>query len=169
MLKKISFYIVIVLILSSCGYRPTAQLAKEELGKSIFVKTDIRASDPRNSVLVKDAVTKILSQRLDSNLVDNQFEAEIIMDLSIGSVSFGVLQYDKDGYNKLYKAKVNINVKYFDKEKSKTKSFTVSGEYDFAVGIGGEINDTHRFEAISKASDMAVTEILSRVAVASFE
>ena len=31
------------------------------------------------------------------------------------------------------------------------------------------INDSHRFTAITKASDKAVTEILSRMAVASFK
>ena len=66
-------------------------------------------------------------------------------------------------------ANAAIAVKYFDKSTSKTKSFTVDGEYDFAVDIGSSINDTQRFEAISKASDMAVTDILSRVAVSSFK
>lgn len=69
----------------------------------------------------------------------------------------------------MYKAKVVIAVKYFDKSTSKTKSFTVDGEYDFAVDIGSSINDTQRFEAISRASDMAVTDLLSRVAVGSFK
>ena len=50
----------------------------------------------------------------------------------------------------MYKAKVVIAVKYFDKSTSKTKSFTVDGEYDFAVDIGSSINDTQRFEAISQ-------------------
>ena len=65
-------------------------------------------------------------------------------------LGFSTLQYDKDGYNKLYKANVVIAVKYFDKSTSKTKSFTVDGEYDFAVDIGSSINDTQRFEAIFK-------------------
>ena len=102
-------------------------------------------------------------------MVNSESQADIIMDLKIASVSFSTLQYDKDGYNKLYKANVVIAVKYFDKSTSKTKSFTVDGEYDFAVDIGSSINDTQRFEAISRASDMAVTDILSRVAVSSFK
>ena len=68
----------------------------------------------------------------------------------------------------MYKANVVIAVKYFDKSTSKTKSFTVDGEHDFTIDIGSTINDTQRFEAISKASDMAVTDLLSRVAVGSF-
>lgn len=169
MIRKTTLFILITLFLNSCGYKPSAYYAKEQLAKDLFVRMEIRASDPRNSILVKDAVTKILIQKIDSNIVDSEYEAEVIMDLDIKSVSFSVLQYDKDGYNKLYKVKVNIDVKYFTKSNSKTKSFTVQGEYDFSVGLRDTLNDTHRFEAIGKASDMAVTEILSRVAVASFE
>ena len=168
-LKPISLLLISILFFASCGYRPSAYYAKQELGKDLFVRLDVVPSDPKNSVLVKDAVTKILIQRVGSNIVNSESQADIIMDLRIASVSFSTLQYDADGYNKLYKANVKIGVKYFDKSTSKTKSFTVDGEYDFAVDIGSTINDTQRFEAISKASDMAVTDLLSRVAVGSFK
>ena len=168
-LKPISLLLISILFFASCGYRPSAYYAKQELGKDLFVRLDVVPSDPKNSVLVKDAVTKILIQRVGSNMVNSEAQADVIMDLRIASVSFSTLQYDADGYNKLYKARVAIAVKYFDKSTSKTKSFTVDGEYDFAVDIGSSINDTQRFEAISRASDMAVTDILSRVAVSSFK
>ena len=171
-LKKVLFVLFTFVISFSffgCGYKPSTQYAKEEIKGKVFVKVSMNLEDPKNSVLVKDAVTKILIQRVGSNMVNSESQADIIMDLKISSVSFSTLQYDKDGYNKLYKAKVVIAVKYFDKSTSKTKSFTVDGEYDFAVDIGSSINDTQRFEAISKASDMAVTDILSRVAVSSFK
>lgn len=169
LLKPISLLLISILFLTSCGYRPSAYYANQELGKDLFVRLDIAPSDPKNSVLVKDAVTKILIQRVGSNMVNSESQADVIMDLKIASVGFSTLQYDKDGYNKLYKANVVIAVKYFDKSTSKTKNFTVDGEYDFAVDIGSTINDTQRFEAISKASDMAVTDLLSRIAVSSFQ
>ncbi|OCL92732.1 LPS assembly lipoprotein LptE [Arcobacter porcinus] len=169
MFKKTTLFLLLAIFFSSCGYKPSAYYAKEQLDKNVYVRVEIRANDPRNSILVKDAVTKILIQKIDSKLVDNEFEADVIIDLSIKSVSFNVLQYDKDGYNKLYKANVNLGVKYFTKGTGKTIRFDISGEYDFAIGQGVTLNDTHRFEAVSKASDMAVSELLSRVAVASFE
>lgn len=168
-LKVSIFTILISVFLISCGYRPSTYYAKQELGKDIFVRLDVSLSDPRNSVLVKDSVTKILVQKVGSNLVNSDIEADIIMDLRISSVSFSTLQYDADGYNKLYKARVVIGVKYLNKATQKVKSFTVDGEYDFAVDKGATINDSHRYEAITKASDQAVTEILSSIAVASFQ
>jgi hypothetical protein len=164
-----SFLLIFALFFTACGYKPTAFYAKQELKKDVFVDLKVRVEDPQNSVLVKDSVTKILMQKIGSNMVDKKELAVVLMDLTISSVSFSTLSYDKDGYNKLYKANVVIGVKYFDKESKKTKNFTVDGEHDFVVDIGGTINDSHRFEAISKASDMAVTEILSKIAVASFK
>ncbi len=169
LLKPISLLLVSILFLASCGYRPSAYYAKQELGKDLFVRLDVVPSDPKNSVLVKDAVTKILIQRVGSNMVNSESQADIIMDLKISRVSLSTLQYDKDGNNKLYKVRVAIGVKYFDKSTSKTKSFTVDGEYDFEIDKYNTINDAQRFEAISKASDMAVNDLLSRVAVGSFQ
>lgn len=164
-----TFLLVFALFFTACGYKPTAFYAKQELKKDVFVDLKVRVEDPQNSVLVKDSVTKILMQKIGSSMVDKSDLAEVIMNLSISSVSFSTLSYDRYGNNKLYKANVVIVVKYYDKSSKKTKNFTVDGEHDFAVDIAGTINDTHRFEAIAKASDMAVTEILSKIAVASFK
>ena len=70
---------------------------------------------------------------------------------------------------------INILIKFIFNKFSdewiwnKIKNFTVDGEHDFAIDKGSSINDSHRFEAITKASDRAVTEILSKMAVASFK
>lgn len=163
------FTVILGLTFTACGYRPSANYAKQEMRGNVFVKLNVSLEDPRNSVLVKDAVTKILIQKLGSNMVDDEKSADVIMDLGISSVTLTTLQYDANGYNKLYRANVVIGVKYFRKDNNKVKSFSVDGEHDFAVDIGTSINDSHRFTAITKASDKAVTEILSRMAVASFK
>lgn len=169
-LMFIGFTIFLTLFLTACGYRPATIYAKQELRGNVFVKLNVSLEDPRNSVLIKDAVTKILIQKIGSNLVDNEKEADVIMNLEINSVSLSTLQYDVNGFNQLYKATVVIGVKYFRKDNdNKVKSFSVDGEHDFAVGKGASINDSQRFDALTKASDKAVTEILSRIAVASFK
>ena len=163
------FTIILGITFTACGYRPSATYAKQEMRGSVFVRLNVSLEDPRNTVLVKDAVTKILIQKLGSNMVDNEKEADVIMDLGINRVTISSLAYDKDGYNKLYRGTVVIGVKYFRKDTNVVKSFTVDGENDFVVDEGSSINDSHRFEAITKASDRAVTEILSKMAVASFK
>ena len=163
------FSVSLAFLFVACGYKPSTYYAKKEMEGNVYVKLDVSLVDPRNSVLVKDAVTKILIQKLDSNLVDKEKDADVVMNLGISSVNLSALQYDAKGYNKLYRAEVFIRVDYYRKENGIKKSFTVDGEYDFAVDIGGTITDANRYDAITKASDQAVSEIVSRIAVQSFK
>ncbi|MCT7555674.1 LPS assembly lipoprotein LptE [Aliarcobacter butzleri] len=163
------FSVSLAFLFVACGYKPSTYYAKKEMEGNVYVKLDVSLVDPRNSVLVKDAVTKILIQKLDSNLVDKEKDADVVMNLGISSVNLSALQYDAKGYNKLYKAQVFIRVDYYRKENGIKKSFTVDGEYDFAVDIGETITDANRYDAITKASDQAVSEIVSRIAVQSFK
>ncbi|WP_323668898.1 LPS assembly lipoprotein LptE [Aliarcobacter butzleri] len=163
------FSVSLAFLFVACGYKPSTYYAKKEMEGNVYVKLDVSLVDPRNSVLVKDAVTKILIQKLDSNLVDKEKDADVVMNLGISSVDLSALQYDARGYNKLYKAQVFIKVDYYRKENGIKKSFTVDGEYDFAVDIGGTITDANRYDAITKASDQAVSEVVSRIAVQSFK
>ncbi|MGE4383008.1 MAG: LPS assembly lipoprotein LptE [Arcobacter sp.] len=163
------FTISIAFFINACGYKPSTYYAKKEMEGNVFVKLDVSLEDPRNSVLVKDAVNKILLQKLDSKIVNDRNRADVIMNLGINSVRISTLQYDKEGYNKLYKAIVIIKVEYFRKDDGIKKSFTVDGEYDFSIDIGTTLTDSNRFDAISNASTKAVDEILSKIAVASFK
>ncbi|KAB7885616.1 MAG: hypothetical protein CL624_06030 [Arcobacter sp.] len=155
--------------LSGCGYKPSVSYAKKELSGKVFVKLFIDLKDPRNAVLIKDAMNQLLVQKLNSKLVYDEALADTIMNIKITSVSMTTLQYDADGYNNLYRAKVNIGVNYNNKEEKITRNFTVSGENDFSLGSSTTITDTKRFDAIKSASDDALDEVLSKIAVASFK
>ena len=152
-----------------CGYAPSSYYAKQQMEGNVFVKLNVSLEDPKNAVLVKDAVNKILIQKLDSRMVEDPKNANVIMNLSINSVSITTLQYDRRGNNKLYNATVYIKVDYFRKEDGIRKTFIVEGEQDFSIDIGTTITESNRFDAITNASDKAINEILSRIAVASFK
>ena len=159
--------------LTGCGYKPTVSYAKKELSGKVFVKLFIDLKDPRNSVLIKDAMNQLLVQKLNSKLVYDEAMADTIMNIKINSVTMTTLQYDSSGYNSLYRAKVSINVDYKKKTETKSTKFTVSGENDFSVDTGDDnddtITDTKRYDAIKSASDDALDEVLSKIAVASFK
>ena len=158
----------ILLSITACGYRPSRYYAKKEMEGNVFVNINVSLEDPKNSVLVKDAIIKLLIQKLDSKLVSEQSKADVIMNIAISSVSLQTLQYDSSGYNKLYKAVVVLGVNYTRKDNGVKKSFTVDGEYDFSVDDGATITETKRFDAISNASNKALDEVLSKIAVSSF-
>lgn len=161
------FSFILAFVLSGCGYKPSSVYAKKEINGNVFVDLFIDYKDPKNAVLIKDAMNEILVHRLGSNLVYDKSLADTIIDLKLGSVSMSEIQYDTQGYVKLYKATVSIAVGYKNKEKS--NKFSVSGTYDFSIDGGGTITDTKRFEAIKNASSKALEEVLSKIAVASFK
>ena len=170
-LKKMLFVVftfTILLSITACGYRPSSYYAKKEMEGNVFVNINVSLEDPKNSVLVKDAIIKLLIQKLDSKLVSEQSKADVIMNISINSVSLQTLQYDSSGYNKLYKAVVVLGVNYTRKDNGVKKSFTGDGEHDFSVDNGATITETKRFDAISNASNKALDEVLSKIAVSSF-
>ena len=154
---------------NGCGYKPTSYYAKKELSGKVFVRLFVDLKDPRNAVLIKDAMNQLLVHKLDSKLVYDEALADTIMSIKINSVNMTELQYDADGYNNLYRAKVSINVNYNKKAEKISRSFTVSGETDFSLGSSTTITDTKRFEAIKNASDDALDEVLSKIAIQSFK
>jgi len=170
--KKVLFVLFTFIISFSffgCSYKPSSQYAKEEIQGNVFVKVTIDLEDPQNSVLIKDSINKLLIQKLDVNIVSSESLADTIMYIDVNRVSMQELQYDDLGYNKLYRALVSINVSYSKKGEKKKKSFIVDGEHNFSVDNGTTINSNQRYDAIKKASDKALEEVLSKIAVSSFK
>ena len=171
-LKKVLFVLFTFIISFSffgCSYKPSSQYAKEEIQGNVFVKVTIDLEDPQNSVLIKDSINKLLIQKLDVDIVSSESLADTIMYIDVNRVSMQELQYDDLGYNKLYRALVSINVSYSKKGEKKKKSFIVDGEHNFSVDNGTTINSNQRYDAIKKASDKALEEVLSKIAVSSFK
>ena len=170
--KKVLFVLFTFIISFSffgCSYKPSSQYAKEEIQGNVFVKVTIDLEDPQNSVLIKDSINKLLIQKLDVDIVSSESLADTIMYIDVNRVSMQELQYDDLGYNKLYRALVSINVSYSKKGEKKKKSFIVDGEHNFSVDNGTTINSNQRYDAIKKASDKALEEVLSKIAVGSIK
>ena len=161
------FFFAFILLFTACGYKPSINYAKNEIQGNVFVDFSIDLQDPRNSVLIKDAMNEILIHNFGTKLVFDKKEAQTILNIRMKSISMEELQYDEYGFNKLYKAKVVISVMY--KNQKKIRSFDVRGDYDFAIDTNSTITDTKRFEAIKNASSKALLEMISKIAVESFK
>jgi len=161
------FFIPFFLI--SCGYKPSSYYAKKELNGNIFVKLTMDLQDSRNGIIIKDSINELIVHKLNSKIVYDRNLADTIINLKLSSVSMQELQYDKKGYNKLYKAIINIQVNYINKDLNIKKSFSVSGDYDFSIGDKSTITSSKRFEAIKEASSKALDNVISKIAVNSFE
>lgn len=154
-------------VFTACGYKPSSYYAKQEIKGSVFVDFEISLEDSKNSVLVKDAFDEILVNKFDVNFVAKKELADTIVKLKIDSVNLEELQYDKDGYIKLYRATTNILVSY-KSDREYFQKVVVSGSYDFSIDDGKEITEAKRFDAIKKSATKALEEFVSKVAVNNF-
>ena len=102
-LKSIVLAVLIGLVFVACGYKPGSYYAKKEIQGNVFVDLKVNIEDPKNSVLIKDAMNELLVHKLDAKLVNKKELADTIVVVRLNSTSFATLQYDSDGYSKLYK------------------------------------------------------------------
>jgi hypothetical protein len=162
-MKKITLFILSLFLLSGCGYKPSASFAKSILGKKIYIHVMMSREDPQNTVLIKDAVSSAFVDKFNSQIVAKEF-ADTLLDITLQSIIFKPLVYDKSGYVISYKATVKLHVKYdlFSGEKGVA---VTSGEYDFPIAADSIISDTKRFEAIKYASEDAVDEFAAVIAL----
>ena len=166
-----NFLIVITLMVFTvgCSYKPTTHYAKKEISGNVYVKLLVNLKDPKNSVLIKDALNDLITQRLDANLVNDPKLADTMVEVKLNNANFTVLQYDNLGYNKVFQTTVSIGVSYKNVKDNITKSLSVSGEDTFSIEDGTVISDTKRYESIKTASDDALRNVISKLAVQSFK
>ncbi|XOB62805.1 hypothetical protein ACMC56_03100 [Campylobacterota bacterium DY0563] len=164
--SRILIFCLFIFIIIGCGYKPATYYTKKELDGKVFVNLIINLEDPRNVVIIKDSMNKILVHRLDVKIVDNPSIADTILTLNLDSVSMSLVQTDADGYSNVYKATVKISVIY--EKDGVMKKFTVSGSDDINIESGATITDTNRFQGVKSAANKALEEVVSKLAINSF-
>lgn len=157
------FILILALTLNSCGYIPTAKLAKSVTGEKIYAEVTMSRVDPQNTVLIKDAVSSALISKFGSNLVSKEV-AESFLHVTLLSTNFQPLAYDENGYVISYRTVVVLRMEYtlVSGEKGLINS---KGEYDFPIIADSVISDSKRFEAIKFASEDAVDEFIAIIAI----
>ena len=156
-------FLLIAIFIGGCGYKPSVQYTKDVLGERIHVEVAISRKDPKNSVIIKDAVNEAVITRFGGKLSTKEL-ADSQLYAKIGSTTFSPILYDKDGYVVSYKASVSLSIRYVTKN-GKKESFSTTGEYDFPIQANSVISDTNRFEAIKFASLDALNEVISKIAM----
>jgi hypothetical protein len=154
---------IVVLFLVGCGYKPTSYYVKDVLGDKIYAQVMISKVDPKNSVIIKDALNEAIITRFLGKLTTKE-QADTKLFVTLGSTSFSPILYDNNGYVISYKAKVILKFKYEDKQ-GEIQTLSTSGEYDFPIEANSVISESKRFEAIRYASLDAINEFVSTISV----
>ncbi len=163
-MRRVVGYLLILVLFTSCGYKPTAIYTREVLGDKIFADVKTSLSDPENSVLIKDAINEAVISKFHSKLVSKRDLATATLDISIKSVKFEPIEYDTNGYVIAYKSSVILETNYKDKSK-KEQVITTSGDYDFNIQTLSVISDSKRFNAIKEASQKAIDAFISQISI----
>ena len=167
-MKKSFLYLVVLVFLAGCGYKPATYYAKKEINKLVYTNIDINIDSTSNSVLLKDTMNEMVLTQLGAELTDDKKKADTIIDLKLSSVSHSALTGDNKGYARSYRVSVVIVVKYTKKDHT-TKSISVSDYYDYSVANDATVSEQTKDNATKEAMKKALQELLSKLAVSSFK
>lgn len=154
--------LLLVVLLSGCGYVPSAKFARGILGEHVYVTVEILASEPENAVILKDAINEALISRFRVTLSGPK-SATSRLNVGILSLAFIPIEYDSNGYIIGQRAQITLGIKRTRNNKS--KSYSVSGSYDYDVEPNGVVSDADRFLAIKSASLRALDALVAKLAV----
>jgi len=152
----------ILVLLTACGYRPSAHYAKRIISEKVYTQVNVSLSDPENSVLIKDALNRALQTRL-KRVVTRKKDAKSKIGLSYGDIRFIPLQYDRNGYVIFYQTAISLA---FTFENSSVKERRdIIGHYEFPIRPSAIISNDLRLKAIEKGSLKALDEFISYLSV----
>lgn len=150
-----------MLLLVGCGYSPASHYARNVVGESVSTEVVISMEDPKNTVIIKDAVDTAIITKFRTALVAKN-SAKTHLKVEILSVAFNPLQYDRDGYVSTYRTIVSMSIDRVS-EISRERHL-VSGVYDFDIKPQAIISDQARFEAIRLSAQKALDVFVAQVA-----
>ncbi len=159
--SKILINLILVAILfTACGYRPSAKHSREVVGNSISTSVVISAVDPENTVIIKDAVDGAIIEVFHTSLVSKEISDTHLV-LTLHNPSYSAIEYDRDGYVITYRANISLGIVATTKEFS--KSYTAKGTYDFRIAPNAIISDKDRYNAIKNGAIKAIKSFVAQV------
>jgi len=158
--RKLTLIILSMLLLSACGYRPSAKYSRSVVGEKISTSVIISAQDPENTVIIKDAVDSAIIESFHASLVSRAY-SQSHLELSIGEPTYTPVQYDENGYIVGYRTTIILNIIRYHNGLS--KKYIARGTYDFSIVANAVITDLQRFEAIKSSSAKAIKAFVAQV------
>lgn len=172
-MRKFALLFIMIFIVG-CGYQPAARAVDNILDDNIFVEVSMSATDPQNTVAIKDAVRSGIVKRLGKNL-SPKASADTFINASISSINFEAVSYDQLGYITSYRIKLGVNFKtklkdgtIFSKTTSGDHTFRVSRRIKSTRDISSIISDSDRYYAILDASNQAFDEFIAALSVRAY-
>jgi hypothetical protein len=156
MQKKLLF-LMIALVLTSCGYKPSSYSIKNMFEDNIYVEVEVDAVEPENAPFVKDEMNRLVYTRFKGHVVSQSQTDNYIKVFYRGS-TFSPIAYE-DGYVTRYRANISVFFKMMTKEGMVTRSISARHEDD--IQATSLASSTLRTEAIRKGLEKALDQFLA--------
>ena len=159
-MKKVISLLFILLLLSACGYSPSAKFARNVLSDKISTSVVISAIDPENTVIIKDAVDRAIIEVFQASLVSRS-QSDTHLMLIMGNPGYSPIEYDENGYVIGYRMSITLSIK--SSRNGVIKNYSARGYHDFSVAPNSIVTDQDRFKVISFSTQRAIKSFLAKV------
>jgi len=149
-----------LLVLTACGYKPSAQFAKKVIGEKVYTDVDVSLANPENAVLTKDGLNRALQTRLKT-IVTRKKDADSMIGVRYESIRFIPLQYDQNGYVVHYQVAMTLNFT-FEKDGHHEERRTI-GRYEFPILPTAIIAYDVQLRAIEQSSQKALDQFIAYI------
>jgi len=149
-------------IIEGCGYKPTTNYTTPIMGQKIYPEVEIDIQNPIDSLFLKDALNEAIIGVFNSE-IGTATDYNSKLSLNVGSVSISAIDYDKNGYPVLYRAKASI-VAMLQDSKGDVSSYSAVGSYDFSINNSAVLSDDIKHNAIKEAFIKALQLIEFKIA-----
>ena len=164
-MKKISTLVAMLLLLTSCGYKPSSYYTEQIIGEKVYTEVEVSLSDPENAVLIKDALNKALYTRLKSKSTRKKHAKSSIY-VAYKNIRFIPVQYNKNGYVVHYQAQITLGFTFIKGELKEERQ--IVGRYEFPIRPSAIISNDLRFKAIEQGSTKALDQFIAYLSAKGF-
>ena len=161
MKKNIYGVAIILLILTSCGYKPITTYSSKRIDK-VFVRVDLDVRYPRSYAILKDAIIKRLIQKLNATAVKDINKANHHILVTLQRVTFKPIEF-KEGFVEKYRTYARYKFVYQTKDNAPiTKIITATYDYKSEANtLYNLLLEEQQNLAVNSASLIAVEQFLA--------
>ena len=156
-----SLFVLLGLVLTSCGYKPSSALIKKIFHETVYVEVEVDRAEPENAPFVKDEMNRLVYTRFKGRTVSEE-AADTKIYVNYRGTTFSPVAYN-EGYITRYRA--NIRVKFKMKTKNGTFKKSISARHEADIQASSLTSSTLRTEAIRKGLEKALDEFIAYASV----
>ncbi len=154
-----SLFILIALLLVSCGYKPSSHAIQNVFSDTVYVEVVVDRAEPENAPFVKDELNRMVYTRFKGRVVPKS-QAQSQLRVSYEGSTFTPLTYE-EGYVTRYRANIRVKFDMVTKQGKITKK--INTVYESDIQASSLYSSALRTEAIRKGLEKALDEFLAYV------